>query len=233
MFINTASCAVKEYETLGYVTPSMAFLVLAQFLYANATAKGEHYVTGTWDIFYEKFGWMLCFWNFAGVPFLYYKQAHFILVHGAPTYFPNWVVPLMTVILLATYYVWDEAQQQKNHFRLTMSGSNIQRWTFPSMPYGILKDPKFIKTKAGTPLLADGWWARARKIHYTADIIMALLWGLACGFDAVIPYLYVFFFLSMILHRNERDQARCAEKYGTDWTIYCKLVPFVFIPGIY
>jgi len=41
------------------------------WFYSNACAKGEHYIPTTWDMFYEKFGWMLNFWNFAGVPFLY------------------------------------------------------------------------------------------------------------------------------------------------------------------
>ena len=40
------------------------------------------------DIMYEKFGWMLCFWNFAGVPFLYFAQSAFIFKHeyGAKNY---------------------------------------------------------------------------------------------------------------------------------------------------
>ena len=32
----------------------------------------------TWDIFHEKWGWMLIFWNIAGVPFLYCANSFFI-----------------------------------------------------------------------------------------------------------------------------------------------------------
>ena len=33
----------------------------------NACAKGEHMIPQTWDMFHEKFGFMLIFWNMAGV----------------------------------------------------------------------------------------------------------------------------------------------------------------------
>jgi hypothetical protein len=71
----------------------------------------------------------------------------------------------LIVVLLATYYVWDTSQSQKNHFRLQCSGVEIERIGW--LPWQILKNPKHIKTKRGTPLLVDGWWAYARKIHYT------------------------------------------------------------------
>lgn len=37
--------------------------------YINACAKGEECIPQTWDMAYEKWGWLLSFWNFAGVPF--------------------------------------------------------------------------------------------------------------------------------------------------------------------
>ena len=48
----------------------MATMMLAHWLYSNATVKGEHYIVGTWDMFHEKYGFMLNFWNIAGVPFM-------------------------------------------------------------------------------------------------------------------------------------------------------------------
>lgn len=46
------------------------------------------------------------------------------------------------------------------------------------LPWQILENPRYLATQRGTPLLTDGWWAYARKIHYTCDIIMGLIWGL-------------------------------------------------------
>lgn len=155
----------------------------------------------TWDITYEKFGWMLCFWNFAGVPFLYCKQSVYLALKlGAPLASP-YVIGFLVVVLLCAYYVWDTAQSQKNHFRLQYSGVTITRWTFPQLPWRQLDHPVYLTTAKGTPLLIDGWWAYARKIHYTADIVMSLCWALTCGFAHFIPYLYVAFFFSMIVHR--------------------------------
>jgi delta24(24(1))-sterol reductase len=114
------------------------------------------------------------------------------------------------------------------------NGSYVPRKTFPQLPWGTLDiNAKHILTKTGSTLLIDGWWAYARKIHYTADICMALLWGLICGFGSVIPYFYFCFFTGMIIHRAERDIHRCSRKYGDDWVKYCSIVPYLFIPYVY
>ena len=68
--------------------------------------------------------------------------------------------------------------------------------------------------------------------HYMADILQALCWGLICGFEVLLPYWYVCFFVPMIIHRAVRDDARCAEKYGADWDTYIRRVPYVFVPGL-
>ena len=49
----TMSCCFKQYEETGTVSPSMATMMLAHWLYSNATVKGEHYIVGTWDMFQE------------------------------------------------------------------------------------------------------------------------------------------------------------------------------------
>lgn len=71
LFLITLSAAVKQYELQGSVNSEMYFVLLFHFLYANARHKGEEGIPTTWDIFYEKWGWMLIYWNLAGVPFAY------------------------------------------------------------------------------------------------------------------------------------------------------------------
>lgn len=56
LFYISLSCALKQYETRGYVTAPAAFMVLAHFLYVNACQKGEECIPTSWDIFYEKDG---------------------------------------------------------------------------------------------------------------------------------------------------------------------------------
>jgi delta24(24(1))-sterol reductase len=67
LFHIAISAALKQYQTIGYVTANMAFMVLATGLYINACAKGEECIPQTIDMYYEKDGFMLTFWNFAGV----------------------------------------------------------------------------------------------------------------------------------------------------------------------
>jgi delta24(24(1))-sterol reductase len=67
LFLIGLSGAVKQYEDLGRVTGNMLHFLLAVGLYMNACAKGEQMIPQTWDMFHEKFGFMLIFWNMAGV----------------------------------------------------------------------------------------------------------------------------------------------------------------------
>jgi len=63
---------------------------------------------------------------------------------------------------------------------------------------------------------------------YTFDSIQAIIWGLSsgAGLKSVIVYWYPIFHATMLLHRNGRDDARCARKYKQDWKEYQKLVPY-------
>jgi delta24(24(1))-sterol reductase len=224
---------LKQFETLGYIHNSMYFMLTAHGLYTNAIMKGEECICTTWDIFYEKWGWMLIYWNLAGVPFVYCIQSYYILMNHPLLNIPTFFYYFLYATLFVAYYVWDASQRQRNSFRMMRSGTFKPRFTFPQLPGGILEHPRFLKTAAGSELLIDGFWQYARKPHYTADIYMALSWGLVCGFGSLVPYFYFMFFTGMIIHRALRDIDRCEKKYGNDWKIYCKKVPYLFIPGVY
>ncbi|MCI5053073.1 MAG: ERG4/ERG24 family protein [Simkaniaceae bacterium] len=231
LFFLTLSAAAKQKELLGYISAPMYLMILAHGLYVNACMKGEECIPTTWDIFHEKFGWMLIFWNYVGVPFVYCFQSFYILQNNPQL--PAAYMVFLFALLLCAYYVWDTANSQKNRFRMQLRGTYVPRKTFPQLPWGTLNSPKYIETKSGSKLLVDGWYRYGRKIHYTADTTMALAWGLSCGFGGILPYLYPLFFATMITHRYFRDVARCSEKYGEDWDNYCKTVPYVFIPKVF
>ena len=67
LFLLSLSGVVKQYEDLGRVTGNMLHMLIGTGLYMNACAKAEQLIPQTWDMFHEKFGWMLIFWNMAGV----------------------------------------------------------------------------------------------------------------------------------------------------------------------
>lgn len=214
----------------------LLFMLLAHCLYVNACMKGEECIPTTWDIFYEKWGYMLIFWNLAGVPFSYCYSTLYLLnrsVANDPVQHTRVFMTFLFLILLAAYYVWDTANSQKNRFRMQQRGTYVERHTFPQLPWGTIKNPTFVQTKHGNKLLTGGWWGVARKIHYTADLIMALSWGLVTGFDSYIPYFYVTFFTVVLIHRVGRDHIHCKEKYGADFEEYCRQVPYTFIPFIF
>lgn len=82
-------------------------------------------------------------------------------------------------------------------------------------------------------LLVSGWWAIARHTNYTADLLGAAAYSLACGFDHLLPYFYLIFMTILLVHRIYRDEHRLAHKYGPAWQAYCKRVRYRLIPGIY
>lgn len=234
LFFISLSAVSKQIHDTGSASPSVWFMMTAHLLYVNACMKGEECIPTTWDIFYEKWGFMLIFWNMSGVPFTYcYSTLYLVLTKpGRELVIPTPLMVALFVVLFAAYYVWDTANSQKNRFRMEMSGTYIPRQTFPQLPWGTITDPEFIQTKNGSKLLVSGWWGIARKIHYTADLVMALTWGVATGFASIIPYFYVTFFTFVLVHRVSRDMERCAKKYGKDWDEYCRRVPYIFVPYV-
>ncbi|CEP10087.1 hypothetical protein [Parasitella parasitica] len=237
LFYLSLSCLLNQYETYGEITPPAFFMVLAHFLYVNACQKGEECIPTSWDIFYEKDGFMLIFWNMAGVPFTYCYSSIYLIKYQLTTGHAiahSWVFNTAVFsLLLFGYYIFDTGNSQKNRFRMEQNGSFIVRNAFPQLPWGHIKNPSFIRTKHGNLLLTSGWWGIARKPHYTADLMMSISWGLITGFSSFLPYFYFCFFLFVLVHRVSRDMERCANKYGQDWVEYCRRVPYIFIPYVF
>ena len=48
LFLISCAAATRQYETYGYVSGEVLFLVMAHYLYANACAKGEQLIITSW-----------------------------------------------------------------------------------------------------------------------------------------------------------------------------------------
>ncbi|KAK1569492.1 ergosterol biosynthesis ERG4/ERG24, partial [Colletotrichum navitas] len=57
--------------------------------------------------------------------------------------------------------------------------------------------------------------------------------GAARGWGIVFTYFYLLYFGVLLIHREMRDDAACAEKYGDDWKEYKRLVRWRILPGVY
>ncbi|KAK3377816.1 Delta(24(24(1)))-sterol reductase like protein [Podospora didyma] len=233
LFLLSCGTAARQYERYGYVSGEICFLIMAHYLYANACSKGEELIITTWDMYYEKWGFMLIFWNLAGVPLSYCHCTLYLANHAPEEYHWN-KLPLAALFIsyLFVYWVWDSCNSQKNRFRAMERGTMVKRNAFPQVPWQTLHNPKTIETKTGDKILADGWYGLARKVHYTCDAYFAICWGLITGFNSPFPWFYPVFFVTMIAHRTYRDINRCREKYGDAWTQYEKQVPYLFIPYV-
>ena len=231
LFLLTASGAAHQYATHGTLSSPMIFMVVAHFLYANACMKGEECIPTTWDVFHEKWGWLLIFWNLAGVPFVYCFSSMYI-ASRAPFEPALPYTMFCFVLLFGAYYVWDTANSQRNRFRMQLNGSYVPRRTFPQLPWSTLENPRHLRTAAGSRLLVDGSVAlRAEAPLHRGRAHVS--WGLICGFDHFLPYFYAVFFVVMILHRAQRDVARCRKKYGADWDRYREEVPYLLVPKLF
>ncbi|KAF2230329.1 c-24(28) sterol reductase [Viridothelium virens] len=233
LYLLSLGAAARQYEQYGYVSGEVGFVLMAHWLYANACSKGEEMIPTTWDMYYEKWGFMLIFWNLAGVPLSYCHCTIYLANHDPATYRWNpFALAFLYVSYIFTYWVWDTANSQKNMFRARGRGTNQNRRTFPQLPWKEVKNPRVIKTQSGDDILCDGWYGLARKIHYTCDAYFAITWGLITGFKSPFPWFYPVFFCLMIVHRATRDIQRCQIKYGEAWEEYTRRVPYLFIPYV-
>ncbi|KAK2737048.1 C-24(28) sterol reductase [Onygenales sp. PD_40] len=233
LFLFTLGAAFRQYEELGYVSGEVGFVLMAHFLYANACAKAEELIITSWDMYYEKLGFMLTFWNMAGVPMTYCHCTIYLAKNDPSKYHWNpWVLRALTVAYLFVYWVWDTSNSQKNCFRSQEDGTLVDRKTFPQLPWKYVKNPEVIRTDAGYSILCSGWFGMARKIHYSCDIFFALSWGFVTGFDSPFPWFYPVFFIGMITHRARRDIHRCRQRYGAAWEEYERRVPYLLIPYV-
>ncbi|KAM7203738.1 Ergosterol biosynthesis ERG4/ERG24 family domain containing protein [Rhypophila sp. PSN 637] len=157
LFLLTSATAARQYERYGYVSGEVCFMWLAHYLYANACSKGEELIVPTWDMYYEKWGFMLIFWNLAGVPLSYCHSTLYLASHEPETY--RWnraVLALFFAAYIFVYWVWDSCNGQKNSFRAMESGKFVKRNTFPQVPWQSIQNPKTIETGQANKILCDG-----------------------------------------------------------------------------
>jgi protein-S-isoprenylcysteine O-methyltransferase Ste14 len=213
------SIAAKQYALLGAVTTPLLLVCAFQFFYILDYYYHEEAILSTWDIRHERFGWMLVWGDLLWVPFTYTLQALYLLHH--PYELPLWATLALVTLNFVGYTIFRGANIQKHDFR-----------KHPDRPIGG-RPPEAIRTARGPLLLVSGWWGMARHINYFGDLLMALTWCLCTGFGHLLPYFYIIYFTTLLVHRERRDNAFCLQKYGADWQEYQRRVPWRIVPYLY
>ena len=109
-------------------------------------------------MYYEKWGFMLIFWNLAGVPLSYCHCTIYLANHDPAEYHWNrYFLAFLYVAYLFVYWVWDTTNSQKNRFRQQERGTLVKRNTFPQLPWQTVENPKTITADDGSKILVDGW----------------------------------------------------------------------------
>ncbi|BBH09451.1 Ergosterol biosynthesis ERG4/ERG24 family [Prunus dulcis] len=118
-----------------------------------------------------------------------------------------------------------------NCLTFLIGGANKQKHVFKKNP----KAPIWGRPARviGGKLLASGYWGIARNCNYLGDLLLALSFSLPCGISSPVPYFYPIYLLILLIWRERRDEARCAEKYKEIWAEYRRLVPWRILPYVY
>ncbi|CAI0469472.1 unnamed protein product [Linum tenue] len=213
LFINLSVLA-KSIQN-GTLNQSMILYQSFCILYILDYFFYEEYMTSTWDIIAERLGFMLVFGDLVWIPFTFSIQGWWLLRNN---------VELTTAAVIANCFVFLLGY-------MVFRGANKQKHDFKKDPKAPIwgKAPRVI----GGKLLASGYWGIARHCNYLGDLMLALSFSLPCGISSPVPYFYPIYLLILLIWRERRDEARCAEKYREVWAEYRRLVPWRILPYLY
>ncbi|XP_026089066.1 lamin-B receptor-like [Carassius auratus] len=210
--------AEMKHQNLENPSPAMLLVNIFQLLWVVDGFWHEEKLLTMMDIVYDGFGFMLTFGDLAFVPFTFTCQAYYLVSHPSELSV-FWIITLITMNGVG-YYIFRKANSQKFVFRKNPSDPAVSHL-------------KTIPTATGKSLIVSGLWGWLRHPNYLGDIFMGLAWSLPCGFNHLIPYFYLIYLITLLVHRNARDDRQCRKKYGSAWEEYCKAVPYRIFPGIY
>ncbi|KAL1297149.1 hypothetical protein AAFC00_004725 [Neodothiora populina] len=234
-----------QYGTYGYITDSILIVTFTQAFYVLDALWNEPAILTTMDITTDGFGFMLAFGDLVWVPFIYSIQGRYLSIH--PVKLGTARSVFIMAVYFAGYYIFRASNSEKNRFRTNPNDPSVSHL-------------KYIETKRGTRLLISGWWGTARHINYFGDWLMSWAYCLPtwmagyairssiltgekvvsqgpnnemAGAAIPITYFYMLYFAILLVHRENRDSANCARKYGKSWDEYCRIVKWKIVPGIY
>lgn len=242
----------KQYRTYGYISDSIIFITAVQAYYVLEGQYAETGLLGMMDITTDGLGFMLSFGDIVWVPFLYSTQCRYLSVY--PVHLGLGGVAAVGTVFAIGLYIFRSANSQKNVFRTTPNHPSVAGLSYIQTKRGtrlltsgwwgvsrhinyfgdwLQASPFSLPTAvAGYLILPAGSQMADASVVKMPDG-REVLQGAARGWGMLYTYFYAIWFATMLIHREMRDDAACAEKYGEDWDKYKKIVKWRILPGIY
>lgn len=248
------SFVAKQYRTYGFVSDSILFITAVQSYYVLEGQYSESGILGMMDIVTDGLGFMLTFGDIVWVPFLYSTQCRYLSVYPVQL---GWVnLALVTGVFIVGVSIFRLSNSEKFAFRTnpdqprfknatslqTKRGTRLltSGWWGMSRHINYFGDwlqstPFTIPTGiAGYVILSAGSGIAANTVGGVTMLDgREVVQGAARGWGMIFTYFYSLYFGYLLVHREGRDDAACAEKYGEDWEKYKKIVKWRILPGIY
>ncbi|KAJ1930006.1 hypothetical protein IWQ60_000670 [Tieghemiomyces parasiticus] len=222
------SFAAAQYQQIGRVTNSMVLLNLLHAVYVVDFFYHEDWYLRTIDIAHDHFGFYLAWGDSVWLPFMYTLQSHFLVRH--PIDLSTAAASALLALGLVGYYIFRRANNQKDRTR--KADGKLSIWGKPAQVIRARYTTGDGKTHQSL-LLTSGFWGISRHFNYVGDLCMCFAFCALCSFDYLLPHFYFLYMTILLVHRIQRDGARCKAKYGTYWDQYCDKVPYKLLPFIY
>lgn len=249
-----------QYKLYGYITDSMLLVTIFQGIYILDALWNEPSILTTMDITTDGFGFMLAFGDLVWLPFIYSLQTRYLSIHPVQLG-PLRTLAILSVNL-AGYWIFRSANTQKHVFRThgpddprvehlhsipTANGSPLLvsgwwgyarhinylgdwimswAWCLPTGVAGYLINKSSEIPDSLEQQQQQGGGGKPFLVQVTQE-------GGARGWGMLFTYFYLLYFAILLIHRERRDEIKCARKYGDDWEEYKTRVPWRILPGVY
>ncbi|KAL4812107.1 ERG4/ERG24 ergosterol biosynthesis protein [Aspergillus spinulosporus] len=247
----------QQYRNYGYISDSIVFTTAVQAYYVLSSQYNEPAILTMMDITTDGMGFMLSFGDLVWVPFLYSTQARYLAAFPVHLGWPK-ILTIGAVFVLGIY-IFKAANNQKHLFRMqpdhpavrglssikTKRGTRLLTagWWGLSRHINYFGDwlqalPFSLPTGlAGYVILPAGATLASADISKSNASTMldgrVAVQGPAAGWGMIFTYFYVVYFGVLLIHRERRDDAMCAKKYGEDWEAYKRAVRWRILPWVY
>lgn len=229
------SCVDASYRLHGELDIGLATNAFVTYLYLVHFFAWEMGYMRSIDIIEDNAGFMETWGCLVFVPSLYTNHLHSTV--RSPTALTASEAALRGAFCVACLGLVYWADRQRQVFRET-DGRSMLWW--PVKPNSLTVRYQ-VTTMDGSKLtkdsllLTNGFWGVVRHPQYIFELGVAYSWGFLSdpSVNGLRPFAYAIFLTILLLHRAQRDEARCLSKYKKGYAAYAAAVPYYMIPWVY